>query len=99
MHLVQRLALFDLDNTLVNLDEAFHLWAAEFVDEHGLDRKAVDWLIALDRAGYPHRDVFFAKVRLQQPWTVLDDRGLRDPTRATRSGSEDERGRPWTIVF
>lgn len=35
---MQRLALFDLDHTLVNLDEAFQLWAEEFVDEHGLDR-------------------------------------------------------------
>ncbi|GAB3150977.1 HAD family hydrolase [Microbispora hainanensis] len=60
---MKRLALFDLDNTLVNLYEAFHLWAAEFVDEHGLSREAVDWLIALDQAGYPHRAVFFTKVR------------------------------------
>ncbi|WP_030507914.1 HAD family hydrolase [Microbispora rosea] len=60
---MQRLALFDLDNTLVDLDEAFHAWAAEFVDEHALDRDAVAWIIALARAGYPHREVFFAKVR------------------------------------
>ncbi|MER6831171.1 HAD family hydrolase [Streptosporangium sp. NPDC000563] len=60
---MQRLALFDLDNTLVNLDEAFHVWARGFAEEHGLDREAVDWLIALDRAGYPHREVFFTKVR------------------------------------
>jgi len=60
---VQRLALFDLDNTLVNLDEAFQVWAEGFAEEYDLDREAVDWLIALDRAGYPHREVFFAKVR------------------------------------
>ncbi|MEU7941106.1 HAD family hydrolase [Microbispora bryophytorum] len=60
---MQRLALFDLDNTLVNLDEAFQAWAAEFADMHGLEREAVDWLIELDQAGYPHREVFFAKVR------------------------------------
>ncbi|MFG1824243.1 HAD family hydrolase [Microbispora bryophytorum] len=60
---MQRLALFDLDNTLVNLDEAFQTWAAEFVDEHGLDYEAADWLNALDQAGYPHREVFFSKVR------------------------------------
>ncbi len=60
---MQRLALFDLDNTLVNLDEAFDLWAAEFVDAHGLSREAVDWLIALNQAGYAHRAVFFTKVR------------------------------------
>lgn len=63
MHAVQRLALFDLDNTLVDLDEAFQVWAAEFVDEHALERDAVAWMIALDRAGSPHRAVFFTKVR------------------------------------
>lgn len=63
MRAVQRLALFDLDNTLVNLDEAFQAWVAEFADEYGLDHEAVDWLIALDQAGYPHRAVFFSKVR------------------------------------
>ncbi|MGV9778844.1 HAD family hydrolase [Streptosporangium sp. NPDC003464] len=61
--IVQRLALFDLDNTLVNLDEAFRIWAAEFADRYGLGRGAVDWLIVLDQAGYPHREVFFGKVR------------------------------------
>jgi FMN phosphatase YigB (HAD superfamily) len=60
---VQRLALFDLDNTLVNLDEAFQVWVSEFVEERALGSEAVTWLIALDRAGYPHREVFFAKVR------------------------------------
>ncbi|WP_147945446.1 HAD family hydrolase, partial [Microbispora sp. CSR-4] len=60
---MQRLALFDLDNTLVDLDEAFRVWAAEFVDERALDRDAVAWILALDRAGYPHREVFFARVR------------------------------------
>ncbi|MGW4640924.1 HAD family hydrolase [Sphaerisporangium sp. NPDC004334] len=60
---MQRLALFDLDNTLVNLDEAFGVWVEEFTDEHALGAEAVDWLVALDRDGVPHREVFFAKVR------------------------------------
>lgn len=60
---MQRLALFDLDNTLINLDAAFQTWAGEFADEHDLEREAADWLLALDRAGYPHREVFFSKVR------------------------------------
>nr|BFE85225.1 HAD family hydrolase [Planobispora longispora] len=60
---MQRLVLFDLDNTLVNLDEAFREWVAEFVEEHGLGSEAVDWLFALDREGYPHREVFFGVVR------------------------------------
>ncbi|MEV1198480.1 HAD family hydrolase [Microbispora rosea] len=60
---MQRLALFDLDNTLVDLDAAFRGWVEEFADEHRLGLEAVDWLIELDRAGYPHREVFFTKVR------------------------------------
>lgn len=60
---MQRLALFDLDNTLVNLSEAFQVWAVEFISEHRLGHEAIDWLIALDQAGYPHREVFFDKVR------------------------------------
>jgi FMN phosphatase YigB (HAD superfamily) len=60
---VQRLSIFDLDNTLVNLDEAFRVWVSEFVEERALGGKAVGWLIALDRAGYPHREVFFTHVR------------------------------------
>ncbi len=60
---VQRLALFDLDNTLVDLDEAFRVWIGEFTDQHGLGPEAVDWLSELDQTGYPHREVFFTKVR------------------------------------
>ncbi|SNT60286.1 putative hydrolase of the HAD superfamily [Streptosporangium subroseum] len=60
---MQPLALFDLDNTLINLDEAFQAWIGEFADERGLGHEAVNWLVALDRTGYPHREVFFAKVR------------------------------------
>ncbi|MEV7908675.1 HAD family hydrolase, partial [Streptomyces anulatus] len=60
---MQRLALFDLDNTLVDLDEAFQVWAAEFAEEHGLEHDAVDWLLGLNRDGFPHREIFFGKVR------------------------------------
>ncbi|GAA3424631.1 hypothetical protein GCM10018953_18140 [Streptosporangium nondiastaticum] len=48
---MQRLALFDLDNTLIDLDAAFLLWAHEFAKEHRLSRKAVDHLVKLDRNG------------------------------------------------
>ncbi|MFI6511593.1 HAD family hydrolase [Streptosporangium sp. NPDC050855] len=60
---MQRLALFDLDNTLIDLDAAFQVWAEEFTEEHRLGRKAVDYMIKLDRNGLPHRELFFAKVR------------------------------------
>ncbi|MFF5207820.1 HAD family hydrolase [Streptosporangium sp. NPDC000396] len=60
---MQRLALFDLDNTLIDLDEAFQDWAREFAEEHGLGRDGVDLLLKLDRDSVPHREVFFGKVR------------------------------------
>ncbi|MGW0589018.1 HAD family hydrolase [Streptosporangium sp. NPDC002607] len=60
---MQRLALFDLDNTLIDLDAAFLLWAHEFAEEHQLSRKAIDYLIKLNRNGLPHRELFFTKVR------------------------------------
>ncbi|GLW12027.1 hydrolase [Microtetraspora sp. NBRC 13810] len=60
---MQRLALFDLDNTLIDLDGAFRIWAEEFAGRRALGREATNWLIALDREGLPHRETFFAKVR------------------------------------
>ncbi len=39
------------------------MWVAEFADEHDLGSEAIGWLIALDREGFPHREVFFTKVR------------------------------------
>ncbi|MFG1752771.1 HAD family hydrolase [Streptosporangium sandarakinum] len=72
---MQRLALFDLDNTLIDLDAAFLLWAHEFAEEHRLGRKAVDHLVKLNRNGLPHRELFFTKVRerfkLSAPATEL----------------------------
>jgi putative hydrolase of the HAD superfamily len=61
--IVQRLALFDLDNTLIDLDAAFALWTVEFADEHQLELDALDWLRAVNEAGHPHRSEFFAIVR------------------------------------
>ncbi|MFG1827150.1 hypothetical protein ACGFIJ_32120 [Microbispora bryophytorum] len=40
--LAQRLALFDLDNTLVNLDAAFRVWVEKFTEAHDLGPDAVD---------------------------------------------------------
>lgn len=67
---MQRLALFDLDNTLIDLDGAFRIWAQEFAEKRDLGHGAVDWLIVLDREGLPHREAFFAKV--QKHFTLPD---------------------------
>ncbi|MEV4072036.1 HAD family hydrolase [Nonomuraea fuscirosea] len=60
---VQRFALFDLDRTLIDLDTAFIRWAKEFARQRQLDPGNIAWLLSLDRDGYPHREVFFSKVR------------------------------------
>ncbi|GCB52897.1 HAD family hydrolase [Streptomyces sp. NL15-2K] len=60
---MQRLALFDLDNTLVDRRLAFSVWAGEFADERELGGEAARWLIAADRQGARPRDQFFRAVR------------------------------------
>jgi HAD superfamily hydrolase (TIGR01549 family) len=41
---VNRFALFDLDNTLVDQTRALHAWAEHFLADRGLDPAAVDYL-------------------------------------------------------
>ncbi|MEQ4724912.1 HAD family hydrolase [Nonomuraea sp. B19D2] len=60
---VQRLALFDLDRTLIDLDAAFRRWAEEFAERLHLAPEGLAWLISQDRDARPHREVFFSKVR------------------------------------
>jgi putative hydrolase of the HAD superfamily len=67
---MQQLALFDLDNTLVDRSEAFRRWAAEFVAERSLPADAAAWLVACDGDGFVPRDRFFTLAR--QRFT-LDD--------------------------
>jgi HAD superfamily hydrolase (TIGR01549 family) len=45
---MQRLALFDLDNTLVDRRAAFVEWAAEFTGAHGLGDGALGWVLDAD---------------------------------------------------
>jgi putative hydrolase of the HAD superfamily len=53
------LALFDLDNTLVDRQATFRRWAESFAADHRLDLQAVDWLCEADNDGFARRiDVF-----------------------------------------
>ncbi|TDD07119.1 HAD family hydrolase [Nonomuraea deserti] len=60
---MQRLALFDLDRTLIDLDAAFVRWAEEFVSQQHLNPEALTWLVGQDRDTHPHREAFFSRVR------------------------------------
>lgn len=57
------LALFDLDNTLIDRLGAFERWAAEFAAERELGQEAVPWLVAADADGAVPMGTFFALVR------------------------------------
>ncbi|MFJ6137405.1 HAD family hydrolase [Kitasatospora sp. NPDC092286] len=60
---MQRLALFDLDNTLVDRGSAFARWAQEFAALWGLGPEVVEWLTEIDDDGLCPKAEFFATVR------------------------------------
>jgi len=62
---VRRLALFDLDDTLVDRRGAFHTWAQEFAVTYGLDDRWVTWLDLVDAHRSGSMEQFFAAVRDQ----------------------------------
>ena len=60
------LALFDLDNTLVDRSDAFRRWAVDFADAHDAENDrdvAVAWLVERDGDGYVSRTDFWTAVR------------------------------------
>jgi putative hydrolase of the HAD superfamily len=58
-------ALFDLDDTLIDREAAFRRWAVWFCGERDLDGTAVEALCAADGFGYTPRDQMFATVHAQ----------------------------------
>jgi HAD superfamily hydrolase (TIGR01549 family) len=56
------LALFDLDDTLVDRGTAFRAWAEEFVLAHGLDDAALTFLLTTDAHHTGPMDGFFTTV-------------------------------------
>ncbi|MEV4583319.1 HAD family hydrolase [Nonomuraea jabiensis] len=60
---MQRLALFALGRTLIDLNGAFLRCAEEFAEQHHLKPEDISWLTSLDQDVHPHREVFFTKVR------------------------------------
>lgn len=51
------LLLLDLDNTLVDRDGAFSLWASGFIEELGGSDGDLQWLLDIDSHGYTPRTV------------------------------------------
>ena len=60
------LAIFDLDNTLVDRAAAFRSWAEWFATQRGLDSAhAVSWMEAADEDGERSRTALFAAARAE----------------------------------
>ena len=57
------LALFDLDNTLVDRQAAYLRWAEWFAERHGLGEVGVAWLCRADDDGFARRDAVFGAAR------------------------------------
>ncbi len=57
------LLLFDLDNTLLPRDAAFRAWAQDFLSEHRLPPRDLDWFVTLDGGGYVPRSTVLSAVR------------------------------------
>lgn len=64
------IALFDLDNTLVDRSSAFRGWAKEFTKDHGMSPSAADWLCLRDADGAPSRHELFESFRQRFNLTI-----------------------------
>lgn len=60
---MQQVALFDLDNTLVDRRAAFTAWAAEFVADQGLSVSDLTWLLEADTRTTGTKGPFFQDIR------------------------------------
>jgi len=59
------LLLCDLDDTLVDRGRVFGLWAADFVQAHGLTAEDLRWVTVLDDCGITTREHFWSRIRLR----------------------------------
>ena len=59
---MRSLALFDLDDTLIDRRAAFNIWAEEFVTARGLDDAALTFLLMADAHHSGPMDSFFATI-------------------------------------
>lgn len=62
---MKKLALFDLDNTLLDREAAFALWTEHFIATNGLSPDAQSIIKAMDRDGLTPREVFFSDIRVR----------------------------------
>jgi FMN phosphatase YigB (HAD superfamily) len=63
LRLAEVIVLVDLDNTLVDRDRAFRIWARHFTAGISADPADLDWLLAADRDGYTPRAELATAIR------------------------------------
>lgn len=105
------LALFDLDNTLIDRAGAFTEWARAFVAEHRLGGDAeIEWLEESDNDGLAPRADFFTEVRMRYGLAeAIDDlvaayrleypRCVQPPPDETRAALEELRALGWKLAI
>ena len=57
------LALFDLDNTLLDREAAFSRWSQSFIHDHELPEGAWPFMESADQDGMTPKEIFFEEVR------------------------------------
>lgn len=57
------LAIFDLDNTLIDRAAPFRRWATRFVAAHGLEPADIEWLVNADGDGFVPRSQLLSGIR------------------------------------
>jgi HAD superfamily hydrolase (TIGR01509 family) len=75
---VTSLALFDLDNTLLNREKAFARWTQQFLAVHELGEDACPTIERADADGRNPRDRFFSELRGELGITTSIDQLLAD---------------------
>ncbi len=104
---MSRLALFDLDNTLIDRQAAFAAWAATFARRHDLGEQGVTWLMAADDDGFATRATVFDGARATFDLTASTDELIEDyrrdypsfvgPDDAVNRALGELRSAGWTI--
>lgn len=105
------LALFDLDNTLIDRTGAFRDWASSFVANRGLGGlQEIEWLEEADKDGLTPRAEFFAEVRLRyalaesvEVLVAAYRTGyplcVQPPADETRAALQELRARGWKVAI
>ena len=83
------LALFDLDNTLLDREAAYSRWAQAFCVAHGLPDGAHDYLVTADDDGFRDREELFSDVAARF--------GMTDAVRDLVDAYHDEYPRAFTL--